>query len=105
MGLRSASVLAGMLLSVSQGGAYDYTADLLRDCARVVFKFNEECEAVTVEPLTKAEALSCGLQYRAVGWGKLFPADEDGWYQPKSGEFIPQSWALTSPDHSFHRCT
>ena len=90
--------------------AYDYTADLHRDCTK--WGLDQRgmfgaplCEAVDVVPLTKAEALARGLQYRAVGWGKHFPADEEGYFLPSSGEFVPRSWALPSPDDTFHRCT
>jgi hypothetical protein len=90
--------------------AYDYTADMLQECERAGLQQkgmygDPLCEIVSVEPLTKAQALSRGLQYRAVSWGKKFPADEDGYYIASSGEFIPKSWGLASPDGAFHRCT
>jgi hypothetical protein len=100
------SLLALTLLLV----AYDYTSDLHRDCLQLGLSATSTfgvplCEVVKVEHLTKAEALRRKLEYRAIGWGKRFPADEDGYFIAKSGEFIPQSWAVPSPDGDFHRCT
>lgn len=106
------TILAAFAVSLATTAAlaYDYTADLHRDCAE--WGLNQRgmfgaplCEAVEVTPLTRAEATAKGLMYRAVGWGKKFPADEDGYFLPSSGEFIPRSWALPSPDNAFHRCT
>src|SRR5258707_6853063 len=96
------------LCIASPAQAYDYTADLHRDCLNAGLGgngFTEPAEVVKVEPLTKAEALKRGLQYRAVSWGKLFPADEDGYFIAQSGEFIPQSWSVPSPDGNFYRGT
>ena len=105
---RTVIVLIAALTYPAYG--YDYTADLHRDCLQWGLNdksmFGEPlCEVVKVERLTKAEAVKRGLSYRAVSWGKLFPADEDGYYLPASGEFIPQSWSVQSPDSDFHRCT
>jgi hypothetical protein len=52
---------------------YDYTSDLHRDCLQAGLKDTSMfgvplCEVVTVERLTKSDALRRKLQYRAVGW-------------------------------------
>jgi hypothetical protein len=104
------SVLLLALAIVHAAFAYDYTADMHRDCIQGGLDQRGMygaplCEAVEVERLTKEQALSRGLTYRAVGWGKRFPADEDGYFLQLSGEFIPKSWALPSPDRASHRCT
>jgi hypothetical protein len=87
---------------------YSYTDALHHDCNVWGIKEGGQlglCEVVSVESLTKKEARKRGLWYRAISWGKHFPADEDGYYIAASGEFIPQSWAVASPDNKFHRCT
>lgn len=95
----------------SPGNAsYDYTSDLHRDCLQWglgdASMFGVPlCHVMKPEPLTKTEALKRKLEYRAVGWGKRFSADEDGYYLAESNEFIPQSWSVPSPDDQFHRCT
>jgi hypothetical protein len=106
--------LVGFILTTASahaGGSdspyYNYTDALHEDCKR--WEINHAglgiCEIVEVEPLTKEKALKRNLSYRAISWGKRFPADEDGYYIATSDEFIPQSWALQSHDGRFHRCT
>jgi hypothetical protein len=110
----AAVVLALWLVTPAHAGPgdafYDYTSDLHRDCLQAGLGDTSMfgvplCEVVKVEPLTMAEALRRKLSYRAIAWGKRFPADEDGYFIAKSGEFIPQSWSVPSPDDKFRRCT
>src|SRR5215475_8280683 len=95
----------GWLLAGDPAWGYDYASDLRQNCLERGLADRNICEIVQVEPLTMIEALGRVLTYRAIGWGKRFPADEDGYFIAASGEFIPKSWRLTSPDNQFHRCT
>jgi hypothetical protein len=59
------------------------------------------CEAVEVVVIEHAEQHR--FEYNNQGF--RLPAQGRGYYLPKSGEFIPESFAQPSPDERFHRCT
>ena len=103
-------IITAFILFAAPALAYDYADDARSDCLRRGLNQRSMfgaplCEVISVELLTKAQALDRGLWFRAPGWGKRIPANEDGYFVPSSGEFIPGSWALTSPDRDYHRCT